>query len=393
MVDLPRAVKDLVAAATSEVEPRSLRPVVEKVLSAFDDAGEPARDAALRALGRALAGVEGRGAQILCLALGALVESGASPELAWPGVTGNLADVLGRATAFATQTVKQAKNDDVEAAIEAAGALVAKKRPRDGDAWKALPSRCLTAVACLTRSKKLRARLRRDEELAVAAWPLSDVVPEVGFLLQALRIVDDETFLVLAPDVGHGWRVTIDAMPSNAELYVLLGDALIGDPKRGRLAGKRPDARAVAAIRTGGMPPKRASTVTLPFHLVTYRALKSDGSLPAANPDHTDAWIWMEGIPADIPSFGKERVIFVQPPPYTRPIPVAPPFEALTPDVRITEELSSDDVQRILRKLGKAAAHTHTASPKSAAKTKKGKAPVAKKAARAKKTRAKNTRA
>ena len=310
--------------------------------------------------------------RFLSLALGALVESGASPELAWPAVGKDLAGLLDQATAFASAAVKHAKDEHVDTAIESSGAAVAKKKPREGEAWKALPSRCLAAVACLTRSKKLRKRAGKDETLLEAAWPLSDVVSEVGYLLQALRIVDDETFLVLAPDARRGWRVTVDAMPSNAELYILLADALLGDGKPGskargpaRLPGKRPDPKAVAAIHEGAHPPKSASSVKLPFHLVAWTAVEEGGSLPPADPHETDHWIWMEGIPADIPpGAGKERVVLLQDAPYPRSIPVAPSFDSLRPEVRIAGELSADEVDRAMLTLGKAAAKARPAKPK-----------------------------
>ncbi|MBX3225277.1 MAG: hypothetical protein KF795_32530 [Labilithrix sp.] len=363
MSDLARAVDDLVSAATRAVEPRALKSVVEKVLDGFDEAPAAARDAALKAIGRALGKVDGRGAQILSLALGALVESGASPELAWPAVARNLAGLLDDATAFARAAVLHAKDDHVDTAVEASGAAVAKKKPREAEAWKALPSRCLAAVACLTRSKTLRARSRKDVALQEAAWPLSDVVSEVGYLLQALRIVDDETLLVLAPDAQRGWRVTVDAMPSNAELYVLLADALGAAKARDeRLLGKRPDPKAVAAIREGGIPPKSASSVKLPFHLVAWTAVASDGSLPPADLGATEHHVWMEGIPADIPAGpGKERVVLLQTAPRARPIPVAPSFESLRPEVRVSAELPAAEVARVLRQLGRAASRTHAA--------------------------------
>jgi hypothetical protein len=385
MVDLPRAVQALVDAATSEVEPRALRGIVEKVLDAFEEeSSEGTRDAALRSIGRALPKVDGRGAQILSLALGALVEGGASPELAWPAVSQDLRGLLGRATAFATALVKESKKEHVEEAIAASGAVVAKKKPREAEAWKALPSRSLAAVACLTRSKKIRLKAGKDASLLEAAWPLSDVVSEVGYLLQALRILDDTVLLVLAPGAGRGWRVRIDAMPSNAELYILLGDALIGDPKKGRLPGKRPDPKAVLAIKEGSPPKKSASSVTLPFHLVAWTALNEDGSLSPANADETDHWVWMEGVPADIPAFGKERIVLLQEPPYARPTPVAPSFEALRPELRIVAELAAADVERTLLKLGKAAAKLRPAKAKTRTETKKK---TAAKAAPKKKTK------
>ena len=387
MVDLARAVDDLVAAATSQADPRALKGTVEKVLDAFEKAPDAVRNRGLRTIGRALGKVDGRGAQILCLALGALVEGGASPELAWPAVADDLQGLLDRATAFAGAAVKQSKDRHVDTAIESVGAAVAKKMPLEADAWNALPSRCLTAVACLARSKKLRARTRKDVALQEAAWPLSDAVSEVGHLLQALRILDDETLLVLAPDARRGWRVKIDAMPSNAELYILLADALVGDPKKGRLAGKRPDPRAVAAIREGAHPPKAASSVVVPFHLVAWTAVEADGSLPPANADETDHFVWMEGIPADIPLSNKTRVVLLQAPPYARPVPVAPSFESLRPELRIVAELSPVEVERAMSNLAKAAAKVRPKKKTTTGRSLAPKAPAKKPATKQRRAR------
>lgn len=389
MVDLPRAVDDLVDAATREAKPRALKSTVEKVLVAFDEAAEAPRNAAVRTIGRALGDIRGRGAQILSLALGALVEGGASPEVTWPIVGANLKGLLDSATSFARAAVEESNDEHVETAIEAVGAAVAAKRPREAAAWKALPSRCLAAVACLTRSKKLRRRLTSDQALHEASWPLSDVVAEVGYLLQALRILDDERLLVLAPDERRGWRVEIDAMPSNAELYILLADALLGGPRPGRLAGERPNPKTVTAIREGLHPTKRYSSAKVPFHLVLWTALDEHGLLPPADPHATDNWIRFEGIPWDIPAApGKERVVLIQRAPRPlRPVPVAPSFESLRPDLRVAEELSPEEVRRTLLKLGAHAARPHratpTASTKKAARSKKKRAAKAKTRARA----------
>ncbi len=369
MVDLPRAGKDLVEAATSEVDPRELRPTVEAVLDAFDGAKEAARLAAVEAIGAALAKVEGRGAQILCLALGALVEAGASPEAAWPAVGRDLAERLDGATAFATAVVSESGEDDVEAAIEAAGAAVAKKRPKHGDHWKSAPSRCLAAVACLARSKTLRIQARKGDTLVDAAWPLSDVVAEIGALLQALRIADDEELVVLAPEAKRGWRVAIDAMPSNAELYVLLADAILGDAKSG-LPGRRPDAKIVAKVRAGEEPGAKTQTVTLPFHLVAWTAVEEDGTLPPGDSDDREHWVWAEGLPTDIQPLGKERIVLLQDAPLPIPTPLVPSFDGLSPELRVLETLPADVVQGYMRRLGQAAAKLRPAPKKAKAKAK-----------------------
>jgi len=165
MADLKTSVKDLVTAATSEVDPKALRSRVEAVLGAFDDADEKPRAAAVKTIGDALGKVQGRGAQVLALALGALVEGGASPEAAWPAASKGLAAILEQATAFAHAAVATSGEDELEHALEKSGAAVAAKMPTEGAAWKAVPARCLAAVACLTRSKEARA-IARDKGFA-----------------------------------------------------------------------------------------------------------------------------------------------------------------------------------------------------------------------------------
>lgn len=374
MVDLSRAARDLVAAATSQAEAQELKRAVEKTLDAFEQSPAAARNAAVRSIAKALPLVEGRNAQVLCLALGALVEGGAPPELVWPAVGADLHAVLDRATAFATAAVKQAKDRHVDTAIEIAGPTVARKAPEEANAWNALPSRCLTAVACLIRSKKVRAIVRGDVALQEAAWPLSDAVAAVGDLLQALRIVDDETLVVLAPELKRGWHIAIDSIASNSELYILLADALVGDPKKGRLSGKRPDRRAVNAIHSGNNPPASAASVVAPFRLLEWIAADHWGE-----DDHV---IQMEGLPEDIPKWNGMRLVLLQTAPYERPIPAVPSFESLRPEVQIVSELSAAEVARAMAKVTDAATKLRSPKKTKAAKKTPPKTKTAKKKAR-----------
>src|SRR5690606_19340868 len=154
---LARAVAHLVTTATEGDDERGLRTAVGAVLKAFDPADARTARAALRALDDASAAATGRAAQVLFLAIGALVEAGAPPEQAWPAVVRGLRATLDGATRFAKACVSAAKDDAVDRAVASAGPAVAARKPRDADAWQILRSRCLAAVACLTRSRKLRA--------------------------------------------------------------------------------------------------------------------------------------------------------------------------------------------------------------------------------------------
>src|SRR5690606_4910410 len=143
---------------------------VREVIDGF--AAAPLPDpAAVRLLGQAAAGATGQAAQVLFLTLGAVVEGGASPEAAWPAVDKGLAAELAKATRFARACVRRAGTEDLEHAFAEAGAAAAAKSPDDAAAWRLLPARCLAAVACLTRSRTLRKRVRKDGTLPKATGP------------------------------------------------------------------------------------------------------------------------------------------------------------------------------------------------------------------------------
>jgi hypothetical protein len=399
--ELARCVEHLVRAATPDANPRELQDTVEEVLNAFDEAPASAREAAVRSIAKALGKGEGRGAQILSLTLGAVVEGGASPELAWPAISRDLHTTMEGAVEFAKAAFKSVKT---EAAARAAIASVEKRKPKAAAAWSSLPSRCLAAVACLTRSKGLRAKTRKDKELVAAAWSLSEVVPEVGVMLQAIRILDDTTLLVLAPGLGLGWHIAIDAIPSNLELYVLLADAIGGRKEPGAdregLSGKRIDPKAVAVIK-GGPAPKKPPVATFPFELVAWTAVRGDGSLAPAHDrhdhdhdhgshDHDHDEIPVAGVPADIPMLGEQRVVLVRKAVVPERVEVEPTFEAVRPELSVIQTLAPGDVVRTMITLAQAAASEPEEAPssksaKSAKKATPKKAKSKKPSSRAKK--------
>ena len=331
MSELGTRVTELVHAATRDVDPKAIKGTVEAMLVAFDDAKKKDRDEAVTALGKALGKARGRGAQILCLALGAVVESGASPELAFPAIAKGLPDLLERAESFAKAALKKAKTTDLEAALTATGAALAKKSPADADAWKELAPRCLAAVACLVRSREARAKATKNDKLLDAAEHLANLVPEVSLLSQAARILDGAELVILAPAIGRGWKATISEIPSNSELYVLVAAAIVG---KGKWPGKAPSAKIVKAVAESALPNVDLDYAA-PFHLAT-----PEGAVDG------------EGVPAELPRVGKTRVVLVQEPALEEPLAVVPPFDALRPKLVVTGELSSTEIAKLVKKLG-----------------------------------------
>lgn len=352
MTDLARAVDKLVETASSGAKGKALQKAVSAVVDAFDASDAKAAKAALAKLDKSVAVAEGHASMVLQLTIGALVEAGAPPEAAWPAVARELDAAFEGATRFAMACAQAAKTPHVETALAKVGAKIAKKSPSDAAAWEALPSRCLAGVACLTRSAKVRAAARKHG-LLETAYPLEDAVAEVGYLTQALRVLDDVEVLVVHPALERAFRVRISELGSNAELFVLLANAVIGDPKKGFLPGDKFDPRAIAAL-TGDAAPPKGSALVAPFNFVAYSGLGADRTLPEPS-EIEEHWIWFEGVPADIPEHDGTRVVLLQDAPFPRMLPMERAFEALAPRVEVVEKLTAAGVQKILGAIAKTA--------------------------------------
>ncbi|MBX3229941.1 MAG: hypothetical protein KIT84_26095 [Labilithrix sp.] len=329
MADLKLAVKNLTGAATKDVDPKELRPKVEAVLEAFDGAREGAQLAAVKAVAAALMKAKGRGEQVLALALGAMVEGGAPPEAAWPATEKGLAATLEQATAFAHAVTNAAGSEDLASALGSHGAVVAVLMPGEAAAWKSMSARCLTAVACLARSKEVRAKARKDASLAEAAWELSDAVGEVGALLQALSILDDAVFEVRDPATKKTWRLVVDGVSANAELYLLVAHA----------TGAKVDAKVLASLRAGEAPKKKR--VTLPFTL---------------------------GIDPEELASDTARALVLRPGAVTIETAHLPVLEGLRPDVRVDDESGVEEVEEVRVKPRPRSSRPLVARPRAAPK-------------------------
>jgi len=340
MAELARSVDDLLRAVAEGTEPKAMRRLVEGVLHGFEHAKTPARNAAVRALGKALVGARGKAADVLALALGALVESGGSPAVAWTALSPGLPELFTHATSFARRTLRHAKEDDVARAIEKSGSVVAKRYPNEAEAWNAAPARALAAVACVTRSAEIRAGA---SGLLEAALPLSDVMEPVFDLIRALRLLTQATLLVVAPEHARAFRLVADGITTNAELSVLVADA-IAKP----LGAKRPAARALKAMRTGSV------AVDLPFRFLSVAAVGRDGAIDP------DAALDPEASPADLP----DGVLLVVP--ETHRVVAESPFTAVDPSVRVDAELAPTDVVRVMLAVAQRGAKATESAPKRA---------------------------
>ncbi len=357
MSDLGLAVKHLVEKTTTGGKDWELREAVDAVLRAFHPKDAKGTATAMAALGKGVKTSQGRAAQVLLLALGALVESGATPELAWPAIEHGLVTTLAGAAKFAQACLDRVGPLALDEAVKSEREPVKKKLPKETAAWDLLRSKCMAATACLTRSHKLREKVRASGKLMKAADPLVDHVDEVTAFSRVLRIVHDEPLLVIHLEQRRGWRFTIRDLATTTELYVLLLDAIVGDPAKGLLKAKKPNPKAVVTIKDPDNAPKTTAMLDVPFHTVAWTGLLPDGTLPDPKSDDVEQhnWVWLEGVPAEIPPFDGERVILLQGPVMKRDVEVAVPYDALFPTLKPRGKVSRAEVDRLLATMTAAA--------------------------------------
>lgn len=367
MSDVVLAVKHLVNKATTDGKDWELREAIDAVMTAFRPRDGKSTKAALDVLGKGVTGSQGRAAQVLLLALGALVEAGAPPELAWPAIEHELTAMIAGAGNFVQECVDRTDLLGVDDAVKLETEGVKKDFPGDYAAWQVVRSKCMAASACLTRSPKLRESVRRKAKLLEAlrsAETLEDQVDEVRAFSRILRIVHDEPLLVLHPESRKGFRFVMRDLATNVELYALLLDHVVGDPTKGLLKAKRPNPKAIATLKDPDKAPKGQILLDVPFHTVAFSGLHADGTLPDPTTSReTQHWVWLEGVPADIPPFEGERVILLQGPVMKREVEVEVPYDALFPSLKPKGRLSAAEVDRLLAKMAKAAARLPKSKP------------------------------
>jgi hypothetical protein len=358
MSDFGNAVAQLVEVAKKGGKPDwALRQAVHVALNAFKKRDAKGAADGVKVLANAVKRLTGRPQHVLLLALGALVEAGAPPELAWPAVIHQLPETLEGATRFAEACVDEADDPSFPESVKSTGHIVGKRMPAEAAAWALMAPKCLAGVACLTRSSKLREETRRNRELLIAAEPLHQLVEPATFLVYAMLVLDKEPLLVIHPESRRGWRLVMNDISTNLELYLLMLDQIVGDPSKGFLKAKRPNPRAVAVLKDPDAVVRKTPEIDIPFHTYAWTGLLPDGTLPDSTVDReVQHWVWTEGVPIEIPKFDGERVILLTKPVMKRTEEIEPVFTALAPRVRLLSKVSAPEVDRLLAKMASAAA-------------------------------------
>jgi hypothetical protein len=214
----------------------------------------------------------------------------------------------------------------------------------------------LGLIAHLSRSKSLRSTARARPELLEQTLQVDDVAgSHRSFLALMLRVLDDETLLVLHVEQRKGFEVRISGISDNFQLHTLLAGALIGEPAKGWIAGEAPSTRAVSECRDA--PPDRSGGdyVTGAFNLVNWTGLQPDGTLPAGpRSDASQHWIWNEGCPAEIAPFEGRRVVLLGPRPYARNWRAGRQFPGMVGALTVQRTLGRAEVENWLHRLASA---------------------------------------
>jgi hypothetical protein len=318
-------------------------------------------------------------AGILALCCGALVEAGGNPQLTIAEVADRLPETMTRAQQFvdacqrtADEAVRDgASSDDVVAVrrgdsdqdateyggdpVADFGDIVREHYADEANAFYALDPFGLGAIAMMSRSPGIRTLVReRHPELVDQALALAPVHPRASFLVTMLRVLDHKPLLAIYPELRRGYMLEMFGVATNFELFILLADALIGDTTAGWLPGERPDPRVAAACRDAPVSPGVESTVGA-FNVWNWTALARDGTLPSngqtAGSEH---WVWLEGVPADIATFDRVRIVLLSPPPYARILQAGRCFRDMPADLRVTRVLALAEVDDWLHRLSNA---------------------------------------
>ncbi len=291
---------------------------------------------------------------------GAIVENSGDPLVSGPAILGLVPRSLDGTARFyklcAEREPAAGEDDDPpnpEELAEKHFAVLYEAHPEEAFAYAGGENVALAAIAHLSRSKRLRDGGRAGPDLLKKSLAL-DQAYRAGhsFLTKMLLTLDDEPLLVLDADQGRGYRVTISGISDNFSLHTHLMGHLIGDPAKGLIAAKGFDTAAIRYAMTH-IADNAAPTLTGAFNLWNWTGVKTDGTLPTGNLD-SDAWIWNEGVPADILHFEGTRVIVLGPPAYARHWHGGLIFGGMKTEFSVDEVLPEPEVRAWLMRLGAA---------------------------------------
>ena len=223
------------------------------------------------------------------------------------------------------------------------GMAVARRYPDAALAWAKLHDYTDDAFAVMAASADARRTARAIPGLIPGIQALAADHRRCRELAELFAVADDGAVTVLHPSSGAGFRILYGGIANLAQFHVLLADAVTGSPRKGYLAGERPDPRIVAAYRDCATDPE-ADVATARFQMYRPMALREDGTLPPRF-QGSEEWFWGHESPAEIPSVNGERLLLIGEPAYRRQWTVRRRFSAVSGELHVDEVLSATAVR------------------------------------------------
>ncbi|HEX7490538.1 MAG TPA: hypothetical protein VF337_02415 [Candidatus Limnocylindrales bacterium] len=343
------------AAARPGTASEDLAHLAGEMLSAIHGPSDPAVPAILDTLAPIIATATPEVMSLTSTMVGLLCERGADPGPAAEPFVGrfnttvlsayNLFGAIAARVAMRSADGSTARTTDGERDIyaeeDAARIELASEMPEPAAAWDLLTALLPASTAIFGRSQTAR---RAAQPSLGRLQAMRQSHQAAGWLCEILRVLENERFVAIEPATGRGIRGHFGGLADNFQLNVLIMNAFPRDADQ----PARVSQSAVDVALSHG-PQETDETITGSWNLYEWPALGRDGSLPPVHGQlGTTHWIWNEGVPADIPPFGGERVIVLGPPTYTRTWRSQRAFAFLQGSLTVDRTLTPEEVQLLI---------------------------------------------
>jgi hypothetical protein len=175
-------------------------------------------------------------------------------------------------------------------------------------------------------------------ELREYAAAVADRSQRAAWVRDLAAVLDDEPLVVLDPRARKGYALTMSGIGDNFQLHTLLADRLIGDSDQGMVPGVRPDRSWVEAATD-------ADPYLGPDNPALRRFRLFDGH---------GAYVYPEGVPADIEPLDGTRVLVLHPPNGEYGMGVGRVFQNMIPTLNLDRVLGSDEAEFWLTRIAPA---------------------------------------
>lgn len=175
-------------------------------------------------------------------------------------------------------------------------------------------------------------------ELREYAAAVADRSQRAGWVGDLAAVLDEEPLVVLDPPARRGYALTMSGVGDNFQLHILLADRLIGDPVQGLVPGVRP-ARSWVEAATDAHPYLGQDGAAIR----RFRLFDGHG-----------AYVFPEGVPADIQPLDGTRVLVLHPPNGDYGMGIGRVFRNMAPSLSLDRVLEGHEAESWLTRVAPA---------------------------------------